>query len=180
MNVNIGCGPHYAAGWVNVDRIHNPDLNIVPDIVNPTGRPLLLDIGNDVERIYLGHVLEHVPWDHVAGFLGECLALLKPGGQCLVVGPDVFRTLRMWKNGQVPDTLMHAVLEGADPQVDDIEARWDGARHQWNADQQRVAFQMRRAGFENVTEFPQVRDVPDGWPIVSRVEWQSAVIGVAP
>lgn len=179
MNLNIGCGPHYANGWVNVDRIHNPELNIVPDVVNPTGRPALLEL-EPVNRIYLGHVLEHVAWDDVPMFLAECRDLLKPGGECLVVGPDVPRTLTMWKAGTVPDELMDAVLEGADPQVDGIEDRWDGARHQWNASQERVAFQMVRAGFEQVVSFATMRDVPAEWPIVSRVEWQSAVIGVAP
>ena len=175
MKLNLGCGPHYANGWVNVDRVHEPELHITPDVVNPTGRPCLLEV-EDVTHIYLGHVLEHVAWGDVPGFLSECGDLLNTGGECLVVGPDVWNTLRMWKTGKVPDSLVAAVIENDDTFM--IEgASWDGSRHQWNAERGRVAKAMRAAGFVDVHEFEQMSDVPSGWPIVSRVEWQSAVIG---
>lgn len=178
MKLNLGCGPHYADGWVNVDRVYDTTHNVTPDVVNPTGRPCLLEV-EDVTQIYLGHVLEHVAWADVPGFLSECLDLLNPGGQCLVVGPDVWNTLTMWREGKVPDSLVSAVLENDDTFMVD-GAWWDGSRHQWNADQNRVAYQMRQAGFVDVMEYRSVCAVPSGWPIVSRVEWQSAVSGVAP
>ena len=179
MRLNLGCGPHYATGWVNVDRVYDETANIRPDIVNPTGRPLLLEVEN-VERIYLGHVLEHVRWEDVPSFLGECLALLEPGGQIMVVGPDIWNTLRMWRNGSVSDELVDAVLEGPDPQVEGVRVGWDGARHQWNAEQARVVYGLEAAGFQDVTAWASMAQVPDGWPIVARAEWQSAVSAVAP
>lgn len=177
MKVNIGCGPHYAPGWVNVDRIYRD--TITPDIVNPTGRPSLLEV-EDVTAIYLGHVLEHVRWEDVPAFLTECRDLLNPGGAICVVGPDVTNTLHMWKNGQVGDDLMTAVLEGAHPQIDGADVGHDGARHQWNATQPRVVQSLIAAGFVDVHAYDTMRDVPDVWPIVARPDWQSAVSAIKP
>lgn len=177
MKVNIGCGPHYAKGWVNVDRVYTDDIH--PDIVNSTGRPSLIEV-DDVEMIYLGHVLEHVRWEDVPMFLSECRDLLNPGGQICVVGPDVWNTLRMWKAGQVPDSLMTAVLEGAHPQIDGVDVGHDGARHQWNATQDRVYRSLLTAGFRDVTAYPSMQHVPHHWPVVARPEWQSAVSAVKP
>lgn len=175
MKVNIGCGPHYANGWVNVDRVYTDDIR--PDVVNPTGRPSLLEV-EDVKAIYLGHVLEHVRWEEVPAFLSECRDLLNPGGQIMVVGPDVWNTLRMWKRGEVGDDLMIAVLEGAHPQIDGLDVGHDGARHQWNATQARVVQSLELAGFDDITAYESMRDVPHSWPVVARPEWQSAVSAV--
>lgn len=177
MKVNIGCGNHYASGWVNVDRVYTNEIR--PDIVNPTGRPSLIEV-EDVEAIYLGHVLEHVRWEDVPMFLTECRDLLNPGGAICVVGPDVWNTLRMWKQGAVGDDLMTAVLEGPHPQVDGLDVGHDGARHQWNATQERVRQSLYVAGFVDVVSYASMRDVPLTWPVVARPEWQSAVSAVKP
>jgi len=177
MNVNIGCGKHYAEGWVNVDRVYDAGIGITPDVVNPTGRPILLPYDN-VDRVYLGHVLEHVRWEHVASFLAECLGLLRPGGECLIVGPDVNMVLHWWKHDLCDWKLVEAAMEGDHPQVEDTQELWDGARHQWNSTQRRIVTAMQEAGFDTVTAYDTMADVPDSWPSVSRAEWQTAVIGV--
>lgn len=173
--LNVGCGNHYARGWVNVDRVYTDSIR--PDIVNPTGHPALIEV-EDVEAIYLGHVLEHVRWEDVTMFLVQCRDLLNPGGQICVVGPDVWNTLRMWKAGQVGDDLLTAVLEGPHPQIDGVDAHHDGARHQWNATQDRVVQKLTAAGFVNINPYRSVQDVESHWPVVARPGWQSAVSAV--
>lgn len=175
--LNIGCGNHYASGWVNVDRVYTDQIR--PDVVNPTGRPSLIEI-ECVDAIYLGHVLEHVRWEDVPSFLVECRDLLEPGGRICVVGPDTWRTLNMWRKGQVGDDLVVAVLEGPHPQVDGLDVGHDGARHQWNASQSRVVRSLEAAGFVDVKPYSSMRDVPGTWPVVARPEWQSAVSAVKP
>src|SRR5690606_17814756 len=72
--LNVGCGTHRApAPWVNIDVVDQGDTR--PDVVVPAGTPLPYEAGT-VERVYLGHVLEHVPWPNVAGFLAEIRRVL--------------------------------------------------------------------------------------------------------
>lgn len=180
MWLNIGCGPYPApAPWVNVDvvRAHN----IQPDILAPSWEPSSFGIDpSTVERVYLGHVLEHVAWPHVPTFLAQVRDLMASGGQVCVVGPDTNRTLQLWRDGSTDWSLVMAVLED-DTHYQSTPEMWDGARHAWNCYEARVVRALTDAGFEHVTPHPVVRDAPlVHWPVVAYTNWQCAAIGTAP
>lgn len=184
MKVNIGCGPHRARSpWINVDRVYLPG-DIEPDIVNESGWPADL-IGNghiperSVSHVYLGHVLEHVPWDDVPTFLRSLLPMMADNGQVCVVGPDVMRAIDGYKAGTVARSLVIACLEGPNPQIDDLASVHDGARHQWNSTEERVMQALTGAGFEFV-EACRPRDLDAVWPLVAPPDWQCAVTGKVP
>lgn len=171
-HVNVGCGPHRApAPWWNLDLVDNdvvhPDQVVEPDDWLPF--PV-----HSLERIYLGHILEHVPWSDVPGFLGAVRAGLTGGGEVCIVGPDVNRTLASWHFDVVPWSLVERVLEHAEPQPD--LGDWPGARHEWNCTEQRVADALTAAGFVDVRPTPIDPYALEGWPVVSFDTWQCAVI----
>lgn len=182
VKVNIGCGPHRARKpWINVDRVYLPG-EIEPDVVNPSGWPLgLLDHveQHSVTHVYMGHVLEHVPWDDVPTFLAGLHDLLAPDGQICVVGPDVYRAIKGYREGTVAWSLVVACLEGPNPQIDSLESAHDGARHQWNATEERVMQAVTAAGFVEV-EAVEPRMLDGVWPLVSPVGWQCAVTARTP
>ncbi len=178
-SINIGCGPFPAPSpWINTDVIRIPG-NVEPDVVMDSWHPSELSALGDVERIYLGHVLEHVRWELVHDFLVECRDLLVPGGRICVVGPDVNRNIQRWHAGQETWDQVLAVLED-DVHFQAIPAEWDGARHAWNCYEGRVVRALEAAGFAEVTALPITPEALAGWPVVAHTQHQCAVSAVKP
>lgn len=171
MKVNVGCGPHRAEGWWNVDRVCEGDVQ--PDAIVSAARPLASF--SEVEAVYCGHVLEHIAWPKVPAFLGHIRDHLAPGGACCVVGPDVERALAAWHRGLEPRSLVTSVLESDRPQ-DDL-GDWPGARHAWNCTEERVVRAMSEAGFARVEALSIDPVALAGWPVVAFTQWQCAVVG---
>jgi len=89
--VNIGCGKHYADGWLNYDIYAQSDKVIQHDISTPL--PLH---DNSCALVYHSHVLEHLPRWQAPIFLKECFRLLKPGGLLRVAIPDLETICRLY------------------------------------------------------------------------------------
>ena len=176
--LNVGCGPFRTdlEGWVNTDVIELPG-NVEPDVVVTPDDPLPFDDGT-FDRIYMGHVLEHVPWEKVVPFLQLVGTKLVEGGEVMVVGPDLNRSLQMWHEGT--ETLEHVlgVVED-DVHFQTHAADWFGARHCWNAYEARVRRALEQAGFKKVAPLDVTRREDfAGWPVVSHSAYQCAVRAV--
>lgn len=171
--VNLGCGPHPApAPWHNVDV---PGSTAAADQVICAGTfPF-----TGVERVYAGHVFEHVAWDDVTALLALIRTRMTPGGEMMVVGPDLWAALELWRTGEYSRDQLEAVLEGDDHYFGDGIEGWAGARHQWNPTPDRHLRALQAAGWDaTVIEFgvDQLR----GWPVVSFASAQFAIAAVAP
>lgn len=167
MNLNVGCGTHYARNWTNVDRVYLPEHNTTPDVVaNPIDGLPFAD--NSAQRLYLGHILEHIRWDDVLIFATEMLRVLAPGGKCVVVGPDILLTIDLWRDGALPLSGVTDVMENASRFQNGGEG-WDGARHQWNCYEERARDLMEHVGFVEVESWTgRLRQLRDrGWPIIA-------------
>lgn len=163
--VNLGCGEYYAeGGWLNVDHAGSPNradlrLDLRTD-------PLPWEPGT-VGRAYLGHVLEHLTQDHCVDLLTRLRKLAQPGGEVMVVGPDVVRAEKMRRAGTLSDEWYRLIHEGGN--------RWPGDRHLWGCEPTTLQWMLTDAGWGQVREYP-IWLVPDVWPVVDRnVEWQCAV-----
>lgn len=173
MRLNVGCGPHYAEGWWNTDLVQVPGI-IDPDQVVTAADPLPFPDAT-VERAYLGHVLEHVPWADVPAFLGRLRQVLAPGGVACFVGPDTFEVLDLWKAGTEPWEKVAGIIEGTGSYMRDHYSplHWDADRHHWNCHQDRVAEAVTDLGWsvEIIARLPDRRLDEDelrgrGWPLV--------------
>lgn len=175
MMLNLGCGPFRAPDpWWNVDVTDRGSID--PDQVIDPDRPLPYR-DESCERVYLGHVLEHVPWCQIPRLLGEVHRVLWSDGDLLVVGPDVERAIRYWHDGdhRYNWQLVIESLEGAHSSQPDGE--WDGGRHHWNCTEARLVEALEGAGF-TTTPVPVDDQAPfDGWPLVSYMPHQAAVWG---
>jgi predicted SAM-dependent methyltransferase len=183
--LNAGCGTHYATGWTNTDVWESdttkPDVRVIP------GDPYPFD-DNTFDAIYMGHVLEHIPWKDVPSFLKDMQRIAKPGSPLLVVGPDVYKTINLWKDGTQPWSMVESTLEHQDVnwQPDRTTEWWDGAHHHWNCHEKRIENLLEDAGFKNVVNvFNLIPDDPSGkswydpdtnieWPVVGKYYWQLA------
>lgn len=163
LNLNVGCGTHYAEGWVNTDVITIEDTQ--PDVLQ-RGHTFPFRDGA-FERVYLGHILEHVPWLDVPPLLDEVRRVLEPGGEVLATGPDVYRAIKRWHDDLEPWWLVEDVLEG----MDKMDATWPEAVHKWNCYEFRLVTILERTSFVDVAPAEDFA----GWPVVNWSDWQCAV-----
>lgn len=82
--INLGCGARPLEGFVNVDLIDVPGVDVVADVSGP----LPFDAGS-ADLLYASHVLEHLPTARVPGVLLEWRRVLRDGGQILIAVPDL-------------------------------------------------------------------------------------------
>jgi predicted SAM-dependent methyltransferase len=196
--LNAGCGTHYATGWVNVDVWENQETT--PDIVVEAGEPYPFD-DNHFDAVFLGHVLEHIPWPNLGLFLSDINRVAKPGAPVLAVGPDVYRTIKRWKEGSEPWSMVMSAMEHQDlrsivtskdvsKHEGSISDIWYGAVHHWNCHEERMFSVMSKIfnNCENYTDVvtcdgraktwhDKVHDIT--WPVVGYWHWQCAVLGYA-
>lgn len=90
IRLNLGCGPHSLAGFVNVDLLEAPGVDVVADV----GTSLPFHDG-EAEVIYASHVLEHLPTAQVPVILREWRRVLREGGLLLVGVPDLDRVAQL-------------------------------------------------------------------------------------
>jgi SAM-dependent methyltransferase len=92
--INLGSGKDYHAGWLNLDVVERAEPDLLLDLAQPLALPLaaesatvgpLLLEEHGIDLINANNVLEHVP-DLVA-LMGNCLRLLKPGGEFRIEVP---------------------------------------------------------------------------------------------
>lgn len=81
MKLNLGCGKDTREGYVNIDMLPGPGVDVVLDL-NTCKLPYQSD---SIDEIYLSHVLEHII-DRYA-FMIECHRVLKPKGSVIVKLP---------------------------------------------------------------------------------------------
>lgn len=180
--LNAGCGTHYAKGWVNTDVWENEETR--PDVLVTPKQPYPFE-DNSFDAVFLGHVLEHIDWPSVPEFLRDISRIAKPDAPILVVGPDVYRTVQLWRDGRQPWWLVEAVMEHQDVKPDGTTVWWDGAHHHWNCHEQRVFSLLETLNFRMVEKLSE--QIPSGgswtdkydrsieWPIVGKADWQFAV-----
>lgn len=121
--LNIGCGSFFFPEWTNVDLAPARGVQAC-DIRQPLPCPAAA-----FDATYSSHVLEHLTPADGRAFLGEQLRVLKPGGVCRVVVPDLeticreyLRCLEVAEVQPTPETVLRyrwMLLELLDQMVRD-------------------------------------------------------------
>lgn len=161
MKLNLGCGDRYAPGWHNVDRAdcpHRKDEAVdLRDFLPWTG----------VTRVYAGHVLEHLRIGDALVLLERLRRCMAPGGELMVVGPDVVAAEAMIFGGQDIGVTLESLKYGA--------SRWPGDEHRWECAEMDIHQMLRVTGWE-LGQRMTINDVPAMWPVADRgPQWQCAV-----
>jgi glycosyltransferase involved in cell wall biosynthesis len=76
IRLNVGCGRSIQPGWVNLDSVALPGVDIVCDLETVRASPIALPAGS-VERFLLSHVIEHIR--DSLGLMQELWRLAAPG-----------------------------------------------------------------------------------------------------
>lgn len=156
-NINVGCGEFPAVGYVNVDitDVGGPKPDIIASVLD-----LPFTTGS-VQKIYAGHVLEHVSLDDMETALDELKRVLVKTGTLVIVGPDLDRARK-----DFPEVLPD-ILHGAH--------RWEGDEHTWESTEASTNALLEDNGW-NTRIVPIESSELDEWPVVSRIGWQFAII----
>lgn len=162
MRLNVGCGAHYADGWVNVDNNPAVYAEFHADAVElpfPDG---------SAEMVYLGHLLDHAGPVWAGMVLTEARRILQPAGFLVVLYPatsldDAERNVYLW------DLLNSG-----------FEQHWQD---------EYLAEQARRAGrytYRLVSDvFPEsvnelAHQLAPEWPVGLQPPWACAVLASKP
>jgi predicted SAM-dependent methyltransferase len=89
--LNIGCGSVFHQAWVNLDLTSASECVQACDIRKGFPFPT-----STFEACYSSHLLEHFTLEEAKSFINECFRVLKPGGVCRVVVPDLEEIARTY------------------------------------------------------------------------------------
>jgi hypothetical protein len=183
VKLNVGCGKAHFDGWCNTDASSAMEPDLLWDVAKePYPEPETAD------AVLLSHVLEHLWWSDVPHALTHCFEALKSGGVILAIGPDVYRSLEMWRDGTLdwkgllcrmehPATVYN---DHENPTSWDEGTPFDGYRHRWNCTGKRVVWGLETVGFVKVSEIEMDSAILDEWPVASRDRTQFAAVGTKP
>jgi predicted SAM-dependent methyltransferase len=157
VRVNLGSGVHPAAApWLNLDSVVRAQIDVVADC----GRLPFAD--RSVDRLYAGHLLEHIPLAAVGTVLAEWRRVLRPGGDLMVVGPDIDRAVRQREPWWLLDSI---IAHGEGP-----------GGHAWTSSQGVLLDVLARCGWDAEPVEVAAVTMPE-WPNpVPQAAWQLAVL----
>jgi predicted SAM-dependent methyltransferase len=104
--VNLGCGTHFDARWINIDFISTNEHVMSHNLIN--GIPLA---DSSVSVVYHSHLLEHFSKAQAVKFINECYRVLKPGGIIRIATPDLERIIQEYQHAvsrleEAPDDII--------------------------------------------------------------------------
>lgn len=180
--LNIGSGPSNPPAWINFDGSWQARFAGYPWLASLGRRVLGVGIGHwprgvrhrDIRRglpyalhsvavVYASHVLEHLHRRDAVRFLTHVRQLLKPGGVCRVVVPDVHAIVTWYlanrdepaaqKTRSSSDLLMGMLMlrapdaRAANPVLGLARRAADLHEHKWMYDQEGLQAVFEEAGF---------------------------------
>ena len=105
MHLNLGCGPSFFNGFLNIDKFHSDDK-----VLKYCLSDLPFEKGS-IETIYSSHALEHLPIRTAKLAVKRWGEILRPGGQLYLAIPDLGEILRkVLEGGQNFDWYMYTLF----------------------------------------------------------------------
>lgn len=149
MKLNLGCGPHSLAGWLNID-IEFPIDPISTYLKHDLSKGLPFNHHTDerIQFIYSEHFLEHLTKEQAEKLLRDCFRVLLPGGVIRISMPDLMHLMEMYRAGNInwtpecwkPKTPCQMVNEGM--------RLWG---HQYLWDLYEITDTLKKIGFTNIS-----------------------------
>ena len=104
--LNLGCGPHIYAGWVNADdyaiKRYFRESQFRPNWRLDITRPWLCE-NNHWDGIFSEHVLEMLSYSSAIFVLRECLRTLKPAAWVRISLPDLKKYLAIYQGDETQE-----------------------------------------------------------------------------
>ena len=156
VQLNLGCGPNYKPGWVNIDLFDS-----TADLMLDLREPLPFADGS-VVRIHSEHSFEHFSYPYeVNRLLAECLRVLADGGVFEVDVPDTERAIYDYHVDRDPEKLARARQlwhrdSWCDLPLHQLNYHFrQGTEHKYAWDFETLASVLAKAGFSNIERKPR-------------------------
>ena len=82
--LNLGCGTEILQGWINLDSVANPDIDVIFNLNDLPGIPLPFK-ENEIELFLLSHLLEHM--ERPLNLMQELWRVAAPGAKMIIRVP---------------------------------------------------------------------------------------------
>ncbi|HTC70692.1 MAG TPA: glycosyltransferase [Acidothermaceae bacterium] len=166
MRVNLGCGQAYMEGWTNVDA--SPDVKAD---IHLDAAEFVRQYGDQVDEVYMGHVMEHLMPGYAADLLRLLNERLRPGTVISVVTPDMRQIFEAYLTGEIDNDKLNASF---------IYSYVQPSHHVWCYDQATLLELFRRAGLQDAEPIVDPTTYP---PVFHKVgpesQWQCGVRALA-
>lgn len=159
--VNVACGPHIPAGFLNIDL-----LPASPVVVAWDCRRSIPVADGAASGVRAEQFVEHLdPREELPAFLADAHRALRGGGVLRVIVPDTARYLAAYCRGDLSGFVDLAVpipfpadLPTRMDVINHVFHQWD--EHRWAYDFETLEHRLRRAGFSRIerTAFGQSID----------------------
>lgn len=166
MRLNLGCGPLYLEGWVNVDSDADVRADHHGDAIEFVRRH-----APAVTEVYMGHFLEHLR-------LGDALALLilirerlEPGAVVSAVTPDMRAVFEAYLRGEMDNHFLNDWY---------IYSYVQPSHHNWCHDVESLSALFTRAGLVEVGPIDIASWEPVYYKTGPNARWQCGVRGTVP
>lgn len=138
MKLHLGCGPRHIPGFVHVDLLSAPHV----DIVGPVEKLPISDASATL--VYASHVLEHFGRFEYKAVLEEWFRVLAPGGVLRLAVPDFAACAALYYESGLTDRLSGLVglLVGGQRDSNDF--------HKMIFDEASLRLDLLAAGFSEV------------------------------
>lgn len=188
LHVVVGCGEFKSKGWWNIDFHRSPDGTEHGTYPDEVVGDRAWGTFENIERLYLGHVLEHIPQELLMESLQGWLKACAPGAQVCVVGPEYNRALELYRRGELK--LNDLWQRGEPGRHDSTVEHWrdyyerelwnHSFYHRWTCTTERAQALMELAGYQDVRPLDILSNELNSWPLVSRSHDQFALMCSAP
>jgi predicted SAM-dependent methyltransferase len=138
LKLHLGCGPRHIPGFVHVDLLPAPHV----DIVGPVEQLPIGDAG--VSLIYASHVLEHFGRYEYKAVLTEWFRVLAPGGILRLAVPDFAACAALYYESGLADRLSGLVGLIVGGQRDNLDF------HKMIFDEESLRLDLLETGFVEV------------------------------
>jgi predicted SAM-dependent methyltransferase len=151
MNIEFGCGETPTkAGYKTCDIRNLPGIDFV---CNAWDIDKLVE-HNTVDHVYSRHFLEHLTYKQSRMMLDAWLKILKPGGVCEIMVPNMTFHIKQWTDRENDQSFRHAQAGFWGWQRGDIAETWD--IHKSGYDLQSIKSLLADKGF---CEFRSLLDI---------------------
>src|ERR1035437_1741138 len=153
--LNVGCGPKLLHGFVNLDYLWVPGIDLCWDITK--GIPLP---DHSLQGIYSEHCLEHLEKSVATDIVRDCHRLLKPTGTLRIVVPDAELYINLYVRARNGEPVKFPYVEGKCLPIEPLNRIFRDHGHLYAYDFCSMQEIILSAGFSSVakTSFMHGRD----------------------
>jgi hypothetical protein len=152
-------------GWTNVDASRDVKADVYMEAAE-----FLRQYADEIDEVYMGHVLEHIMPGDALVTLRIMNERLRPGTRVSAVTPDMDAIFQEYLDGTISNDTLNASF---------IYSYVQPSHHIWCYGPESLAELFRRAGFSDVQPIDPLQWDPVFWKEGEEAQWQCGVAAPA-